>query len=575
MRRSVTCIALLLAVAATGVAATGYAEEAPIGNDWLIFTNEEKLGFDLEGFLAETAPHLVARSEVISHWTGYWGISPRVALALLELRTGLVSDRDPDPTLWSRPLGEWADAEGFSGQLKAALGDLSRRYYLERDKPGEFSMEPSAQRHGRSSRAAWDTLEAVLGREAWDLLDAYRAIFPEERGPRAAELAVEPLASGVPGWLRLPFPTGASWRFNGTHTPSGEDDSGEPFSSMDFSHEWPSWGHDTRGDWVSSAQDGRVVVYSSCSLEVVGDQGWSTHYYHLDNIAVRSGQFVSRGANLANYADQQDQALCDGGSSTGPHVHLTLRRRGELVDLDGVELSRYKVHAGRFSYDNDCDHFWLARGQQRWCAFNGLVNDGGVLFHDGFPEPDTAGWNRTVGSVAVVAPGLKGSAYALEAPVEGTAAGAFVQASLGKARKSVAASFLVLANRVALGGGEVVILTLGRKKDNVRVTLAKRSGRYRVVLYARTAAGDFREIGSARVPAARAVRIRVHWARDSDKSSPDGVARLFKGSRLVAEVINLDNHGLSVAKARLGLPAGTAAIEGGGSIVLDDLWISP
>jgi murein DD-endopeptidase MepM/ murein hydrolase activator NlpD len=93
--------------------------------------------------------------------------------------------------------------------------------------------------------------------------------------------------------------------------------------TLDF-HDGGYWGDDLSNLWVTAAAPGTVVVHSSCNMEIIHDNGFSTQHYHLDNIQYSNGDSVSRDANIANYASERNQALCQGGSSTGPHLHFSL-----------------------------------------------------------------------------------------------------------------------------------------------------------------------------------------------------------------------------------------------------------
>lgn len=54
------------------------------------------------------------------------------------------------------------------------------------------------------------------------------------------------------------------------------------------------------------------------------DNGFRTGYAHLSEAIKRRGQRVSQGEIIAKTGNT--------GASTGPHLHLTLRKNGELVN---------------------------------------------------------------------------------------------------------------------------------------------------------------------------------------------------------------------------------------------------
>ena len=174
--------------------------------------------------------------------------------------------------------------------------------------------------------------------------------------------------------LQFSFPVGETWAAGGTHSDTGGS---EIYSSMDFWKVHEPWGSNTSNYWVSASTGGRAVRHSSCSVEVIDDSGWSTSYYHLDHVQITTGQRVARNQRLANYANNINQALCNGGGSSGPHVHFSLKNNGVYKDLDGVKLSQHTVHGGRWSYDTSWDFFWIVRPDgSKYYAFYPLDNPG-------------------------------------------------------------------------------------------------------------------------------------------------------------------------------------------------------
>lgn len=117
--------------------------------------------------------------------------------------------------------------------------------------------------------------------------------------------------------MQWPWRQGYSWVPNGPHAHSG---SGFPLSSIDVSYDWPQWGQPTYS--VTAAHDGYVTVMSRCQVRVTNPNGWATNYYHMDGIQVGNNQWVTKDTKLGVYASQRSIALCEGGSSTGPHLHF-------------------------------------------------------------------------------------------------------------------------------------------------------------------------------------------------------------------------------------------------------------
>ncbi|MET1079959.1 MAG: pre-peptidase C-terminal domain-containing protein [Pseudomonas sp.] len=329
----------------------------------LIYSYDEMLHFDLKQYLHDHAPHLEDQSEVLSHWAGYSSISPKVLLALIELQSSGVSNASRYAQ--QQPFGPLSAPAPFAEQVQEVATRLASTYYRDRE----------LKRQAPDSRALLELLPNTIS--ATNFTATYRRLFPQDTLPRATRLTAAALPPA--DLLQLPFPAGEAWYFGGSHTNTGSGTF--PQASLDLNN-GGGWGSDTRNKWVVAAAEGRAVRHSSCSVEVIHPGGWSTTYYHLDNVQIQTNQQVVKNQRLANYAGNRNQALCNGGHSTGPHQHFSLKREGSFHHLNDVLLSGYKVHTGRDSYDSDCSYFWLLRAGQKFCVGNRLPNPG-----TGLPEP--------------------------------------------------------------------------------------------------------------------------------------------------------------------------------------------
>jgi len=347
----------------------GNSDDFQLLQSQLIYTPQEMLNFNIEEYLENTSPELAEFAEIISHWSGYSSISPKILLAMIENQTVLITAFDE--AKMARPLGGYSNQIGFSNQVEDVAGRLAASFYEQRNVKG-ISFETllgSALHHVESQERM--NLESIS--------TTYYSLFPgeAETSRESAEMQIEDEAALAPpeNLLQLPYPVGESWRFGGSHVSSGSGT--YPQSSLDFFTGSGGWGSDTSPYWVSSSTAGTAVRHSSCFVEVIhSPNGWSTSYYHLDNVQITTGQNVAINTPLANYANTQAQALCDGGSSTGPHLHYSLKNNGSYYHLDGVKLSGYTVHTGRYSYDTDCDYFWIDDDGTKRCAWSNLYNPG-------------------------------------------------------------------------------------------------------------------------------------------------------------------------------------------------------
>ena len=142
---------VLVALLLTPAAAFGDDPAPPVAPDRFFYSNAEMTGFDLEGYLASEAPHLLPYREILSHWCGYTTVSPRIALALIEHQTGLVTESGLDGR-FDRPLGDLAPVDGFSRQLEVVLGALAQEVY--RLQSPRVVPEPALRRLGPSRATA-------------------------------------------------------------------------------------------------------------------------------------------------------------------------------------------------------------------------------------------------------------------------------------------------------------------------------------------------------------------------------------------------------------------------------------
>ena len=311
-----------------------------IPEESLIYTPEEMLSFDIKEYLKTNAPDLVEYSEVISHWSGYYTISPKVLITLMEHQTHLITETDLNKI--EKPLSSMSKEIGFSNQLKDVSFQLAKLYYS--DKKTKFSQK---------SLSASRAFEKIYG-------ELFTNIKRSRRLTKRESNLIPP-----DNLLQLPYPEGEAWYFGGSHTSTGLNS--YPQSSLDFNN-GGSWNSDTSNKWIVASNSGTVIKHSSCLLEVIGKSGWSTTYYHLDNIIVSQNQEVSKNSKLANYAGTKSKALCDGGYSSAPHVHFSLKYNGSYQHLNKVKLSGYEVHTGRDSYDTDCNYFWIKGDKIKYCA---------------------------------------------------------------------------------------------------------------------------------------------------------------------------------------------------------------
>lgn len=374
-------------------------------NNQLFLYGVDAANFDLADFLYVNAPALSDKQEVINHWAGYFSINPKIVLALMEMQSHIISN--PSQKALNRPLGKLSKKHGFDAQLQDVLGQLSQRFYAyeEHELKGKKHVRTEAMnaatfalidllnssKTGKAQRGQLQESE-VLGLDQF--VEQFGLLFNNtEAEILSVQLAedepidvskrmntaptVNAAASALPpsSLLQMPWLRGYSWISNGAHSHTG---SGYPFSSIDVAYDWPVWGQPTYA--VAAAHSGTVNVISRCQVRVTNANGWATNYYHMANVSVSSGQYVNQNTALGVYANTKNDALCEGGSSTGPHLHFSLLKDGRHVSLQGVNFGRYRINIGTYNYDNDCSRFNMfdLSTNRTVCAWTPLYNSGSI-----------------------------------------------------------------------------------------------------------------------------------------------------------------------------------------------------
>lgn len=342
----------------------------------LVYSYDEMFDFDIEGYLARHAPHLARHAESISHWAGYSNISPKVLIALMEQQSGVVSRRRANADALRRPFGALSKADGFNAQTRDVANALRQALYEQQDPSrvprGRVPLSRTNPLQVLQARAGQSPANAaLLGDGGFQLV--YGRLFNQSRkavpssgrfGAQPSGTDVNALAGPANGFLQFPYPRGQSWHVGGAHTNTGSGN--YPMSSLDMSR-GGGWGSNQSNIWVSASAGGAFKRHSSCFAEVVHAGGWSTTYYHMMNLQYGTGATVSANTRIGNPANTRSQALCNGGGSTGPHEHWSLKYNGSHYHLNGVYLSGFLITALGSSYDTNCNRFYLSKNGNRYC----------------------------------------------------------------------------------------------------------------------------------------------------------------------------------------------------------------
>jgi murein DD-endopeptidase MepM/ murein hydrolase activator NlpD len=151
--------------------------------------------------------------------------------------------------------------------------------------------------------------------------------------------------------LILPFERNWTWSLTGG--PHGAWERDGAYAALDFGPGIHTSGCVESGAWVLAASDGLVVRTGPglVVLDLDGDghesTGWVLIYLHVaSDDRIPLGEWVAAGDKLGHPS-------CEGGHSTGTHLHFARKYNGEWVPADGplpFNLGGWIAHNGEEAY---------------------------------------------------------------------------------------------------------------------------------------------------------------------------------------------------------------------------------
>ncbi len=326
---------------------------------------------DYSRFLATTG--ITSGPEIVQRIATENSINPRLLLAILEYQSGWVFSQEPIGST-DYPLGKVNPRdEGLYKQLAWAVNQLSFGYYGWR----EGRLTEIKFKDGITARLAPDLnagtaalqyyFAQLYDSEQWvaalDLDSGFPALYESMFGsPWVRAMSVEPLYPPdlIQPPLILPFMINQIWSYSGG--PHGAWERDGAWAAIDFAPGSLVPGCFDTEVYTVAAASGRVVRSDNgvVSIDLDGDgreqTGWVLIYLHVaEKGRIPAGTWVERGDLLGHPS-------CEGGFSTGTHIHLARKYNGEWIVADGplpFVMSGWTVHAGEKAYDGT-----LTRGNQ-------------------------------------------------------------------------------------------------------------------------------------------------------------------------------------------------------------------
>lgn len=344
--------------------------------------------------------------EIVDFIATNYSVNPRLLLALLEYRGGWLTQPYPNEPYIDYPLGiiksgsdglyeqllEAANALNYGyygwkyrGTTSLVIGAGQRVFYAPGLNPGtvgvqymlSLTVEPDQWQRDIHPEGFFATYTALFGDP---FARAYEPITP----PDLAQPA-----------LTLPIPRGEEWVYTGG--PHGAYNSGSAWGAIDLAPpDPPDELRQTQGacylspNFVTAAAPGMVVRsgagYVVLDLDMDGNEhtGWTLVHLHIDDYQrIEEGTVVQAGDRLGHPS-------CEGGFSTGTHLHFARRYNGEWIPVECEEcapgvtvpplvLGEWTVHAfsgqeyqGYMTRPTEEDNYRQAE-QTREYAFNKLV----------------------------------------------------------------------------------------------------------------------------------------------------------------------------------------------------------
>jgi LasA protease len=301
---------------------------------------KSKAGY-LAGYTQDVNGETLDATQIIQRIARDYSINPRLLLAVLEYRSGWVTDPSPDPSLADTPFG-FNDGWYVSlyRQLAWAAIQLNSGYYRWRTNGvtdwvlQDGSVVPVDPTINPGTAGVQEFFAHLDNYSDW-----MRDVSPEGFFEKYSNLfgypfdfAVEPLvpANLTQPRLHLPFPEGEIWYFTGG--PHLSWDSGSPFGGLDFAPPDASECNQSQA-WVTAVADGLVTRTGVGTViqDLDGDgnegTGWVILYYHIEGRdQVPAGTFLHSG-------DRIGHPSCEGGIYTGAHVHIARKFNGEWMPV--------------------------------------------------------------------------------------------------------------------------------------------------------------------------------------------------------------------------------------------------
>lgn len=297
----------------------------------------------LAGYSEEVENRDMSGAKIVERVAQEFSVNPRLLLAILEYQSGWITQAKPKEATLEYPIGVADPLRiGLYKQLAWAANSLNRGYYLFRvdgvpvwdlADGNVLEIDPTIN---AGTAGVQHFFAQLLAHGDWQkavseagLFTTYYKLFdyPFHR-------VVDPLlpTNLKQPKLQLPFEPNQTWSYTGG--PHGGWGSGSAWAALDFAPPGEVLGCVKSDEWVVAVADGLIIRARDGAVvqDLDGDgfeqTGWTILYMHIDSQGrVRPGTYLQAGEKIGHPS-------CEGGVSTGTHVHLARRYNGEWIPAD-------------------------------------------------------------------------------------------------------------------------------------------------------------------------------------------------------------------------------------------------
>lgn len=354
--------------------------------DTEVVNSPSAVDFDIAAFIDDAGGYLSTFSEylgstgntsgadIIERVACEYSINPRLLLALLEYHSGWVYGQPTNLAQLHYPMGyvNYNHKDLYKQSVWAA-GEITSGYFGWREGTVVALTFPDKSMLRLAPDLNCGTVGLMyLGARLDNISDWAGMLYTEESlialytrmfgNPWMRAQAFEPLFTPdiTQPEMILPFEINKLWAYTGG--PHAAWGAAQVRAALDFAPPSEESGCVSSSEWVVASAEGLVVRSGEGAvvIDMDGDgfeqTGWNIVYMHIaTQNRIPLGSWVEVG-------DRIGHPSCEGGRSTGTHVHIARKYNGEWVPADGplpFVLDGWRAKAGSVIYTG-----WLIKDDQ-------------------------------------------------------------------------------------------------------------------------------------------------------------------------------------------------------------------